>query len=65
MANLPVKDDSGPGVLTMVVGGVIGAVVLFWLAGIVISTVVFALRVVIVLAVVAGAIWLWNKVKGG
>lgn len=62
MANLPAK-ESGPGLVATVAGGVIGAIVLFWLAGVVIGTIVFAVRIVVVIAVLAGALWLWGKVS--
>lgn len=61
MANTPVRRSSGPGPLPAIVGGVIGAVVLFWLVGIVIGTIVFAVKVATVIAVIAGAFWLYNK----
>lgn len=55
--------SSGPGPLPAVVGGVVGAVVLFWLVGIVIGTIVFAVKAVAFVAVIAGALWLWGKLS--
>jgi hypothetical protein len=61
VANTPVRQSSGPGPLPAIIGGVVGVVVLFWLASIVIGTIVFAVKVATIIAVIAGAFWLYNK----
>ncbi|MBA2283002.1 MAG: hypothetical protein M3527_04470 [Actinomycetota bacterium] len=60
MANSPARAE-GPGLLPVIAGGVIGAIVLFWLVGIVIGTIVFAVKVATVIALIAGGFWLYNK----
>jgi len=54
-------DRSGPGPLPAIVGGVLAAFVLVWLVGIVVGAIVFAVRIVVIGAVIAGALWLWGK----
>ena len=56
-----VSDDRGPGPLPAIVGGVLAALVLFWLVGIVIGTVVFVVRIAVLVALVAGGLWVWGK----
>jgi hypothetical protein len=60
---MAVPDKSGPGPLPAVVGGVIAAFVLLWLVGVVIGTVVFFVRVLVFVALAAGVLWLWGKIK--
>ena len=57
------RDRSGPGPLPAVVGGVVLAFLLIWLVGIVVSAFVFAVRLVVIVAVLIGALWLWGKIK--
>jgi hypothetical protein len=60
---MAVPDKSGPGPLPAIVGGVIAAFVLLWLVGVVIGTVVFFVRVLVFLALAAGVLWIWGKLK--
>lgn len=57
------SDKSGPGPLPAIVGGVIGALVLVWLVGIIVSAFVFAVRLVVIVAVLVGAAWAWGKIR--
>ena len=59
-----VPEERGPGPLPAIVGGVIAALVLFWLVGIVVGTVVFVVRILVLVALVAGGLWLWGKFTG-
>jgi hypothetical protein len=59
-----VPEKSGPGPLPAIVGGVVAALVLWWLAGLVIGTVVFLVRIAVLVALVAGGLWVWNAVTG-
>lgn len=59
-----VPEKSGPGPLPAIVGGVVAALVLFWLVGLVIGTVVFLVRIAVLVALVAGGLWIWNAVTG-
>jgi hypothetical protein len=59
-----VPEKSGPGPLPAIVGGVVAALVLWWLAGLVIGTVVFLVRIAVLVALVAGGLWIWNAVTG-
>jgi hypothetical protein len=54
----------GPGPLPAIVGGVIAAFVLLWLVGVVISTITFFVKILVFIALVAGALWLWGKFSG-
>jgi hypothetical protein len=54
----------GPGPLVAVVGGVLAALVLIWLVGIIIGTVVFLVRVAVLVALVIAGLWVWSKVTG-
>ncbi len=56
------KDD-GPGPLPAVIGGVVAVVVLSWLVGVVIGTVVFFVRIAVLVALVGGGLWLWSKLS--
>ena len=62
-ARMAVPDKSGPGPLPAIVGGVIAAFVLVWLVGIVIGTIVFAVRIIVIGALIAGGLWLWGKLS--
>lgn len=42
-------------------GGIVVALVLWWIAGIVVGTVVFVIRLVVIGAVIGGLMWLWGK----
>jgi hypothetical protein len=57
------RGRTGVGPLAAVVGGVALAFVLIWLVGIVVSAFVFAVRLVVIAAVLVGALWLWGKIK--
>jgi hypothetical protein len=57
------RDRSGPGPLPAVVGGVVVALVLVWVVGVVVSAFVFAVRLIVIGAVLVGALWLWGKIK--
>ena len=59
-----VPEKSGPGPLPAIVGGVVAALVLFWLVGLVIGTVVFIVRIAVLVGLVAGGLWIWNAVTG-
>ena len=54
-------DRSGPGPLPAIVGGVLGAVVLVWLVGIVVGAIVFAVRILVLATIVVGGLWGWGK----
>jgi hypothetical protein len=58
-----VPEKPGPGPLPAVLAGVVAAVVLWWLAGIVIGTVVFAVKLVVFVGLVLGGLWLWGKLS--
>ncbi len=42
-------------------GGILAALVLWWLVGIVIGTIVFAIRIIVIGGLIGGALWLWGK----
>ena len=42
-------------------GGIIVALVLWWIVGIVVGTVVFMVRLVVIGALIGGALWVWGK----
>ena len=54
-------ERSGPGPLPAIVGGVLAALVLVWLVGVVVGTIVLFVRVAVFVALVAGALWVWGK----
>ena len=56
-----VASDDGPGPLPAVIGGVLAVLVLSWLVGIVIGTVVFVVRLAVLGALVGGGLWLWSR----
>ena len=64
MGSIERRGDDGPGPLPAIVGGVLAALVLFWLAGIVVGTIVFVVRVAVFVALLVGGLWLWGKVTG-
>jgi hypothetical protein len=61
---MAVPEERGPGPLPAVVGGVLAAIVLFWLVGIVVGTVVFFVRIAVLVALVVGGFWVWGKLTG-
>ena len=61
---MAVPEERGPGPLPAVVGGVLAAIVLFWLVGIVVGTVVFVVRIAVLVALVVGGFWVWGKLTG-
>ena len=54
------RSGSGSPVLA-IGGGIVAALVLWWLAGIVVGTVVFVIRLIVIGAVIGGLLWLWGK----
>ena len=60
---MAVPEKPGPGPLPAIVGGVVGAVVLFWLVGIVVGTVVFVVRIAVIVGLVVAAFWAWGKLS--
>jgi hypothetical protein len=57
------SDGRGPGPLPAIVGGVLAALVLFWLVDIVVGTVVFVVRLAVLVALVVAGFWVWGKVR--
>jgi hypothetical protein len=60
---VPVDDErsrSGSPILA-VGGGIIAALALWWIVGIVVGTVVFVIRLVVIGGLIVGALWLWGK----
>jgi hypothetical protein len=53
----------GPGPLPAIIGGVVAAVVLFWLVGVVVGTVIFFVRIAVIVGLIGGALWLWSKLS--
>ena len=51
--------DDGPGPLPAIVGGVLAVVVLSWVVGVVIGTVVMVVRNAVLVALVWAALRLW------
>ena len=64
MGSIEPSDGGGPGPLPAIVGGVLVALVLIWLVGIVAGTIVFLVRVAVLVALVVGGLWLWGKITG-
>lgn len=64
MGALEPSDGGGPGPLPAIIGGVVVALVLIWLVGIIISTVTLLARLAVLVAVVVAGFWLWGKVSG-
>ena len=60
---MAVPDKPGPGPLPAVVGGVVAAVVLIWLVGIVAGTIVFFVRIAVFVALIAAGLWAWGKLS--
>lgn len=56
----PERSRSGSPILA-VGGGLVLALALWWVVGIVIGTIVFVVRLLVIGALVAGALWLWGK----
>jgi hypothetical protein len=54
------RSGSGSPVLA-VGGGILAAIVLWWIVGIVVGTIVFVVRLVVIGAVIGGLLWLWGK----
>jgi len=57
-------DRVRPGPLPAIIGGVLAAIILVWLVGLVVGTIVLLVRVAVLIAVVAGGLWLWNTLTG-
>jgi hypothetical protein len=56
------EQRSRPGSPVLAIGGgLVLALVLWWVVGIVIGTIVFMVRLIVIGAVIAGALWLWGK----
>jgi hypothetical protein len=64
MGTLERSDGDGPGPLPAIIGGVVVALVLIWLVGIVASTLVLLVRLAVLVAVVVAGFWVWSKVSG-
>jgi hypothetical protein len=58
------RSRSGSPILA-VGGGIIAALVLWWIVGIVVGTVVFVIRLVVIGGLIVGALWLWGKFTKG
>lgn len=58
---MPRPDTRGPGPLPAILGGVVAALVIVWLVGIVIGTFVFVVRLVVLVAMAVGGLWAWDK----
>lgn len=54
-------DKTGPGPLPAILGGVVAALVLIWLVGVVVGTIVFFVRLVVLVALVVAGLWCWRK----
>ena len=63
MGAIEPSDGGGPGPLPAIVGGVVAALVLFWLVDIVLGTIVFVVRLAVLVALVVGGLWLWGKLS--
>jgi hypothetical protein len=65
VANTPARRgdhrDDRIGPVPAIVGGVVAALVLFWVVGLVISVVAGVIKIVVLGAVVGGALWLWSR----
>jgi hypothetical protein len=57
-------EKTGPGPLPAIIGGVIAALVLIWLVGVVLATITFFVKVVVFIALIAGAFWVYGKLSG-
>jgi hypothetical protein len=55
------RSRSGTSPVLAIGGGILAALVLWWLVGIVIGTVVFAIRIIVIGGLIGGALWLWGK----
>jgi len=57
------SDGGGPGPLPAIIGGVVVALVLIWIVGIIASTFVLLVRLAVLVAVVVAGFWVWGKVS--
>lgn len=57
------SDRDGPGPLPAIIGGVVVALVLIWLVGIIASTLAFLARLLVFVAVVVAGFWAWGKLS--
>jgi hypothetical protein len=58
------EERSGSGSPVLAIGGgIIVALVLWWIVGIVVGTVVFLVRLVVIGALIGGALWVWGKLS--
>jgi hypothetical protein len=64
MGALEPSDRDGPGPLPAIIGGVVVALVLIWLVGIIASTLALLARLAVLVAVVVAGFWVWGKVSG-
>jgi hypothetical protein len=62
MGALEPSDGGGPGPLPAIIGGVVVALVLIWLVGIIASTFVLLVRLAVLVALVVAGFWIWGKV---
>lgn len=60
---MALPDKPGPGPLPAVVGGVIAAIVLIWFVGVVVGTIVFFVRIAVIVALVIAGFWVWGKLS--
>jgi hypothetical protein len=63
MATPERPDGGGPGPLPAIIGGVVVALVLIWLVGIIASTFVLLVRLAVLVALVVAGFWVWGKVS--
>jgi hypothetical protein len=57
------SDGGGAGPLPAIIGGVVVALVLIWLVGIIASTFVLLVRLAFLVALVVAGFWVWSKVS--
>ena len=63
MGAIEPSDGGGPGPLPAIIGGVVVALVLIWLVGIIVSTFVLVARLAVVVALVVAGFWVWSKIS--
>jgi hypothetical protein len=63
MGALERSDGGGPGPLPAIIGGVVVALVLIWLVGIIASTFFLVARLAVLVALVVAGFWVWGKVS--
>ena len=63
MGALEPSDGGGPGPLPAIIGGVVVALVLIWIVGIIASTFLLLARLAVLVALVVAGFWVWGKVS--